>query len=285
MSSRSTRARSARTPRSNPATYTGLFTGLRELFEAVPEARAPRLRRRPIQFSTSRGGRLRGLPGRWRAARRDAFPARRLRAPADVCKGPALQPRNARDPLGAARTSTKCSRWTVDDALRFFQHIPTIQPKLQTLVDVGLAYLRLGPECDHALWRRSAAREARPRAGQARHRPHALHPRRTHDPACTSTTCSSCCRCCIACATRANTLVVIEHNLDVIKTADWVIDLGPEGGARGRRHHRHRHARAGRGYTRLLHRPLPARRVRPAAHRDARTFASQRSVTRCLAVP
>jgi excinuclease ABC subunit A len=121
---------------------------------------------------------------------------------------------------------------TVDDALRFFQNIPAIQPKLQTLADVGLSYLRLGQnattlsggEAQRVKLARELAKRATGRTLYILDEPttglhfhdvqqllHVLH--RLRD--------------------EGNTLVVIEHNLDVIKTADWVIDLGPEGGARG----------------------------------------------------
>ena len=122
---------------------------------------------------------------------------------------------------------------TVEEAHAFFKPVPAIARKLQTLLDVGLGYITLGQSGDHAVGRRGAARQARARAVQARHRPHALHPRRAdHRPALRTT--STCCsRCCTGCATHGNTVVVIEHNLDVIKTADWMIDMGPEGGAGG----------------------------------------------------
>ena len=108
--------------------------------------------------------------------------------------------------------------------------MPGIARKLQTLLDVGLGYIHLGPERHHALGRRGAARQAGAGVIEARHGPHALHPGRAdHRPALAD----------IALLLKVlhqlrdagNTVVVIEHNLDVIKTADWLIDMGPEGGA------------------------------------------------------
>jgi hypothetical protein len=116
--------------------------------------------------------------------------------------------------------------------------VPVVARKLQTLVDVGLSYITLGQSGDHALRRRGAARQAGARTVEARHRPNALHSRRTdHRPALPGY------RLLLLSVLHrlvdhGNTVVVIEHNLDVIKTADWLIDLGPEGGGR-RRSHRH----------------------------------------------
>ena len=113
--------------------------------------------------------------------------------------------------------------------------VPAIARKLQTLIDVGLGYMQPRPVGDHALRRRGAARQAVARALQARHRPHALHPRRAdHRPALPRHP-ACCCDVLHRLRDAGNTVVVIEHNLDVIKTADWVIDLGPEGGDGGGR--------------------------------------------------
>ena len=120
---------------------------------------------------------------------------------------------------------------TVEDAARLFQDQPAIARKLQTLLEVGLSYIRLGQSAT-TLGRRGPAREAGAGAEPARHRPHALHPGRAHHrPALADI--DLLLRVLHQLRDAGNTIVVIEHNLDVIKTADWLIDMGPEGGAGG----------------------------------------------------
>ena len=121
----------------------------------------------------------------------------------------------------------------VQEALEHFTNVPKIRAMLQTLHDVGLDYLKLGQPVADPLRRRGPAHQAGPRAVPPQHRHDALHPRRAdHRPALRRHP-ASCCKCCTASSTAGNTVVVIEHNLDVIKTADWIIDLGPEGGGGG----------------------------------------------------
>ena len=96
--------------------------------------------------------------------------------PCDVCKGQRYN-RETLEIRYRGKNIHEVLEMTVEEALRFFQNVPAVAGKLQTLIDVGLAYVRLGPERDDALGRRGAAREALARARQARHRPHALHPR------------------------------------------------------------------------------------------------------------
>ena len=110
---------------------------------------------------------------------------------------------------------------------------PTVARKLETLVDVGLGYMTLGQTATDALRRRGAAREARARARASADGAHALRARRADDGTALRRHRASCSRCSATLRDQGNTVVVIEHNLDVIKTADWVIDLGPEGGAGG----------------------------------------------------
>jgi excinuclease ABC subunit A len=166
-----------RTPRSNPATYTGLFNLVRDLFAAVPEARSRGYG--PGRFSFNvKGGRCEACKGRWTDSGRDALPAGHL-CPVRHLQGPALQPRDTRDPLqgqdhrrGAEPHHRGCAR-----VLR------TRAPDQAQAPDPdgrrpGLRAPR--PERHHALRRRGPAREAQPRAQQARHRPNTLYPRRTH---------------------------------------------------------------------------------------------------------
>ena len=125
---------------------------------------------------------------------------------------------------------------TVEEALELLrERSASIRGKLQTLHDVGLGYIRLGQPATTLsggeAQRIKLARELSRRDDRAARSTCSTSRR----PACTSTTCASCSTCCSAWSTLGNTVVVIEHNLDVIKTADWIIDLGPEGGARRRR--------------------------------------------------
>ena len=121
----------------------------------------------------------------------------------------------------------------IEEAVDFFGAVPRITRYLQTLVDVGLGYVRLGQPAPDPLRRRGAARQARRRAAAPLHRAHRLRARRAHHRACTSRTSASCSGCSRAWSDKGNTVIVIEHNLDVIKSADWVIDMGPEGGSGG----------------------------------------------------
>ncbi len=218
-----------RTPRSNPATYTGLFTPIRELFAATPEARSRGYRPRALQLQRQ-GRALRGLPGRRRDQGRDALPAGHLRALRRV-QGQALQPGDPGDPLQGTNIH-EVLEMTVEEAKGFFHAVPPLRRKLETLVDVGLSYIRLGQNAttlsggeaqrvklSRELSKRDTGKTLyildEPTTGlhfdDVRHLLEVLHRLRDH----------------------GNTVVVIEHNLDVIKTADWVIDLGPEGGDRG----------------------------------------------------
>ncbi len=218
-----------RTPRSNPATYTGLFTPLRELFAQVPEARARGYS--PGRFSFNvRGGRCEACQGDGLIKVEMHF-LPDVYVPCDVCGGKRYN-RETLEILYKGYNINDVLEMTVEDALGLFEAIPAISRKLETLMDVGLSYIKLGQSAttlsggeaqrvklSKELSRRDTGRTLyildEPTTGlhfhDIEHLLTVLH--RLRDD--------------------GNTVVVIEHNLDVIKTADWVIDLGPEGGHRG----------------------------------------------------
>ncbi len=218
-----------RTPRSNPATYTGLFTPIRELFAGVPESRARGYK--PGRFSFNvRGGRCEACQGDGLIKVEMHF-LPDIYVPCDVCRG-ARYNRETLEIRYKGKTIREVLDMTVEDAADFFSAVPVIQRKLQTLMDVGLSYLHLGQSATTLsggeaqrikLARELSKRDTgktlyildEPTTGLHFHDIKqllgVLHRLRDH----------------------GNTVVVIEHNLDVIKTADWIIDLGPEGGDGG----------------------------------------------------
>jgi excinuclease ABC subunit A len=218
-----------RTPRSNPATYTGLFTPIRDLFAAVPEARSRGYG--PGRFSFNVKG------GRCEACKGDGLIKVEMHflpdvyVQCDVCKGRRYN-RETLDIRYKGRTIDEVLTMTVEEALAFYAPVPPLRRKLETLADVGLAYLQLGQSATtlsggeaqrvklaRELSKRDTGRTLyildEPTTGLHFHDVkqllEVLHRLRDH----------------------GNTVVVIEHNLDVIKTADWVLDLGPEGGDGG----------------------------------------------------
>ncbi|QOC23615.1 excinuclease ABC subunit UvrA [Wenzhouxiangella sp. AB-CW3] len=218
-----------RTPRSNPATYTGLFTPIRELFAGTQEARARGYK--PGRFSFNvKGGRCEACQGDG-VIRVEMHFLPDIFVPCDVCQGK----RYNRETLTVqykGKSIHEVLEMTVEDALEFFEPVPAVARKLQTLMDVGLSYIQLGQSATTLsggeAQRIKLARELSKRdTGQTlyildepttglhfhdiKHLLEVLH--RLRD--------------------EGNTVVVIEHNLDVIKTADWIVDLGPEGGERG----------------------------------------------------
>ncbi|CBV41146.1 excinuclease ABC subunit UvrA [Halomonas elongata] len=220
-----------RTPRSNPATYTGIFTPIRELFAGTQEARARGYK--PGRFSFNvKGGRCEACQGEGMIKVEMHF-LPDIYVPCDVCKGK----RYNRETLEIAykgKSIHEVLEMTVEEALEFFSPVPAIARRLQTLMDVGLSYIRLGQSATTLsggeaqrvkLARELAKRDTgktlyildEPTTGlhfeDIRQLLTVLHRLRDH----------------------GNTIVVIEHNLDVIKTADWLIDLGPEGGSGGGR--------------------------------------------------
>jgi excinuclease ABC subunit A len=218
-----------RTPRSNPATYTGVFTWLRDLFAQVPEARSRGYDAGRFSFNV-KGGRCEACQGDG-VMRVEMHFLPDVYVPCDVCRGKRYN-RETLEILYRGRSIHDVLEMTVEDALKFFQNIPVVQPKLQTLLDVGLGYLRLGQnattlsggEAQRVKLSRELAKRATGRTLYVLDEPTTgLH---FHDVAQLLGVLHRL-------RDEGNTVVVIEHNLDVIKTADWVIDLGPEGGAAG----------------------------------------------------
>ena len=221
-----------RTPRSNPATYTGLFGAIRELFAQVPEARARGYDAGRFSFNV-RGGRCEACQGDG-VLRVEMHFLPDVYVPCDVCQRPALQPRDAGDPLSRASNIHEVLQATVEDALALFENVPAVAGKLRTLLDVGLCYVRLGQsattlsggEAQRVKLARELAKRDTGRTLYILDEPTTgLH---FHDVAQLLEVLQRL-------TAAGNTVIVIEHNLDVIKTADWVIDLGPGGGEHGGR--------------------------------------------------
>jgi excinuclease ABC subunit A len=218
-----------RTPRSNPATYTGLFAPLRELFAAVPEARARGYDSGRFSFNV-KGGRCEACQGDG-VLRVEMHFLADVYVPCDVCRGQRYN-RETLEIRYRGKNIHEVLKMTVEDALRFFQAIPAVAGKLQTLVDVGLGYVQLGQnavtlsggEAQRVKLARELAKRATGRTLYILDEPTTgLH---FHDIA-------QLLEVLLRLRDAGNTVLVIEHNLDVIKCADWVIDLGPEGGAGG----------------------------------------------------
>ncbi len=218
-----------RTPRSNPATYTGLFTDIRDLFSGTPEARARGYM--PGRFSFNvRGGRCEACQGDGLIKVEMHF-LPDIYVACDVCQGKRYN-RETLDIQYKGKTIHEVLEMTVEEAALFFSAIPSLARKCQTLLDVGLSYIKLGQSATTLsggeAQRIKLARELSKRdTGNTLYildePTTGLH---FHDT-----------RQLLSVLTRlrekGNTIVVIEHNLDVIKTADWIIDLGPEGGSKG----------------------------------------------------
>ncbi len=218
-----------RTPRSNPATYTGLFTPIRELFAATQEARSRGYK--PGRFSFNvKGGRCEACQGDGVIKVEMHFLAD-IYVPCDVCKGKRYN-RETLEIRYKGKSIHEILALTVEDAQPFFSAIPALARKLQTLMDVGLSYLTLGQNATTLsggeAQRIKLARELSKRdTGKTLYildePTTGLH---FHDIAQLLTVLQRL-------RDHGNTIIVIEHNLDVIKTADWIIDLGPEGGIGG----------------------------------------------------
>jgi excinuclease ABC subunit A len=220
-----------RTPRSNPATYTGLFAPIREIFAAVPEARARGYEAGRFSFNV-KGGRCEACQGDGVIKVEMHFLAD-VYVPCDVCRGKRYN-RETLEIRFKGKNIQEVLDMTVEDALPFFSAVPTVQPKLQTLLDVGLSYVRLGQsattlsggEAQRVKLAKELSKRATGRTLYILDEPTTgLH---FADIAQLLTVLQRL-------RDEGNTVIVIEHNLDVIKTADWVIDLGPEGGDGGGR--------------------------------------------------
>jgi excinuclease ABC subunit A len=218
-----------RTPRSNPATYTGLFAPLRELFAAVPESRARGYDAGRFSFNV-KGGRCEACQGDG-VIKVEMHFLPDVYVPCDVCKGQRYN-RETLEIRYRGKNIHEVLDMTVEDALRFFQNVPAVASRLQTLTDVGLSYVRLGQnattlsggEAQRVKLSRELAKRATGRTLYILDEPTTgLH---FHDVAQLLDVLHRL-------RNEGNTIVVIEHNLDVIKTSDWLIDLGPEGGEGG----------------------------------------------------
>ena len=218
-----------RTPRSNPATYTGLFTPIRDLFASTEEARARGYK--PGRFSFNvRGGRCEACQGDG-VIRVEMHFLPDVFVPCDVCHGKRYN-RETLEVRYKGRNIHEILEMTIEEAAEFFRPIPMVHRKLETLLDVGLGYLQLGQNATtlsggeaqriklaKELSKRDTGKTLylldEPTTGLHFHDVEqllrVLHRLRDH----------------------GNTLIVIEHNLDVIKTADWIVDIGPEGGRNG----------------------------------------------------
>lgn len=218
-----------RTPRSNPATYTGLFTPIRELFSNTPEARARGYQMGRFSFNV-RGGRCEACQGDGLIKVEMHF-LPDIYVSCDVCKGQRYN-RETLEIQYKGKNIHEILELTVEDARSFFDAIPVLARKCQTLIDVGLSYIRLGQSATTLsggeAQRIKLARELSKRdTGNTLYildePTTGLH---FHD---TKQLLSVLFRL----REQGNTVIIIEHNLDVIKTADWIIDLGPEGGSKG----------------------------------------------------
>jgi len=218
-----------RTPRSNPATYTGLFTPIRELFANTQEARSRGYRSGRFSFNV-KGGRCEACQGDG-VIKVEMHFLPDVYVPCDICQGHRYN-RETLDIRYKGRNIQEVLELTVEDALRFFHNVPVIARKLQTLVDVGLSYVRIGQnattlsggEAQRVKLAKELAKRATGRTLYILDEPTTgLH---FHDIA-------HLLEVLLRLRDQGNTVVVIEHNLDVIKTADWILDLGPEGGDGG----------------------------------------------------
>ncbi|MDE2868834.1 MAG: excinuclease ABC subunit UvrA, partial [Chloroflexota bacterium] len=218
-----------RTPRSNPATYTSAFTPIRDLFAAVPESRARGYK--PGRFSFNvKGGRCEACEGQGLNRIEMQF-LPDVYVTCEVCEG-ARYNREALDITYKGKTIADVLHMTVEDAHDFFRNIPSIERKLGTLVDVGLGYIRLGQpattlsggEAQRIKLASELSKRATGKTVYILDEPTTgLHFADTRKLI----------QVLQRLADAGNTVIVIEHNLDVIKSADWIIDLGPEGGDAG----------------------------------------------------
>lgn len=218
-----------RTPRSNPATYTGLFSFIRDLYSNLPESRVRGYKPGRYSFNV-KGGRCEACQGDGLIKIEMHF-LPDVYVTCEVCKGQRYN-RETMEILHKGKSIADVLNMTVDDAVEFFEHIPFIKRKLETLHDVGLHYVKLGQsatmlsggEAQRVKLSRELSKRPTGRTMYILDEPttglHFADVQRLIDVL-------------DRLVEAGNTVLVIEHNLDVIKNADWVIDLGPEGGDRG----------------------------------------------------
>jgi excinuclease ABC subunit A len=218
-----------RTPRSNPATYTGLFTPIREIFAAVPESRTRGYE--PGRFSFNvKGGRCEACQGDG-VIKVEMHFLPDVYVACDVCKGKRYN-RETLEIRYKGKNISEVLEMTVEDGLAFFQHVPVIAPKLQTLMDVGLSYIRLGQNAT-TLSGGEAQRVKLAKELSKRSTGRTLYILDEPTTGLHFYDIEQLLAVLVRLRDEGNTIVIIEHNLDVIKTADWIIDLGPEGGVGG----------------------------------------------------
>jgi excinuclease ABC subunit A len=218
-----------RTPRSNPATYTGIFTPVRELFAGTPEARARGYT--PGRFSFNvKGGRCEACQGDGLIKVEMHF-LPDIYVSCDVCKGKRYN-RETLDIRFKGKTITDVLDMTIEEANEFFTNIPVVAKKLETLMDVGLTYIKLGQNAT-TLSGGEAQRVKLAKELSKRDTGKTLYLLDEPTTGLHFFDIEQLLKVLHHLRDRGNTIVVIEHNLDVIKTADWVIDMGPEGGSGG----------------------------------------------------
>jgi excinuclease ABC subunit A len=220
-----------RTPRSNPATYTGLFTPIRELFAEVPAARERGYGAGRFSFNVS-GGRCEACQGDG-VIKVEMHFLPDVYVPCDVCHG-ARYNRETLEILYKGRNITQVLGMTVEEAAEFFSAVPAISRKLQTLLDVGLGYITLGQSAT-TLSGGEAQRVKLALELSKRDTGRTLYILDEPTTGLHFADIELLLRVLHQLRDAGNTIVVIEHNLDVIKTADWLIDMGPEGGSGGGR--------------------------------------------------
>ena len=218
-----------RTPRSNPATYTGIFTQIRELFSGTQEARSRGYK--PGRFSFNvKGGRCEACQGDG-VIKVEMHFLPDIYVPCDVCKGKRYN-RETLEVMYKGKNIHEVLDLTVEDALSFFEAIPALARRLQTLVDVGLSYIRLG-QAATTLSGGEAQRVKLAKELSKRDTGKTLYILDEPTTGLHFYDIEQLLAVLNRLRDHGNTIVVIEHNLDVIKTADWIVDLGPEGGSGG----------------------------------------------------
>ena len=218
-----------RTPRSNPATYTGVFTPIRELFAATPDAKERGYKSGRFSFNVS-GGRCENCAGDGIIKIEMHF-LPDVYVPCEVCHG-ARYNRETLQVRYKGKNISEVLEMTVDEAVEFFANLPSIYNKIKTLQDVGLGYIRLG-QSSTTLSGGEAQRVKLATELSKRPTGKTLYILDEPTTGLHSYDVEKLCRILARLREGGNTVIVIEHNLDVIKTADYIVDLGPEGGDGG----------------------------------------------------